>query len=83
MDRGGSLQHMGGNRLERRLVDALDPEVDERKVVCGRKRAGEPGCGDDPFLHERLCERAGAGAGARLGEPVRRNQAGRLEEIRY
>ena len=72
-----------GNRLERRLVDALDPEVDERKVVCGRERAGEPGSGDDPLFHERLCERSGAGARSRLGEPVGRNQAGRLEKIRY
>jgi hypothetical protein len=76
------LQDVKRHDLRRLGVDADGLQVDERQLVACRERARDAVGARNPFVDERLRQRAGLPRPpAREGELVLRDQAGRREKV--
>ena len=77
-----ALEHVQRHELRRLGVDVDHPEVDQRQLVAGGERARDAVGARGALVDERLRERTGgARAALREGELVRRQEAGRGEQV--
>jgi len=81
-DRADALEHVQRHLLSRLRVDTGIGQVDERQLVAGGERPGDPLARCDPLVDERLCDRpVRTRAAARERQLVLGDEPGRGEQV--